>query len=94
MQDSNSPHCCIDYLYVRHIRHWGSVGCGYVQGQNQKIEILALGKEMFRNGSYEEARKVFENAITLDSKNSQAHYFLGLLDYEKGDIEKAISRFR
>lgn len=55
---------------------------------------LELGERMLRSGRLKEAHAAFENVIALDSENVQAHYFLGVLNYEEGDVEKAISRFQ
>ena len=55
---------------------------------------LALGERMFRSQELKEARAAFEAVLNLDSQNAQAHYFLGLIEYEEGNVEKAKTRFQ
>ena len=40
------------------------------------------------------AREAFEKVLKLDSQDAQAHYFIGLIEYEKGNVEKAKFRFQ
>jgi hypothetical protein len=56
--------------------------------------FLKSGQEMFRSGNFVAARKAFDNVLKLNSKNVQAQYFLGLVEYEEGNIEKAKIRFQ
>jgi tetratricopeptide (TPR) repeat protein len=56
--------------------------------------FLRSGQEMFQSGNFVEARKAFDNVLKLNSKNVQAQYFLGLVEYEEGNIEKAKIRFQ
>jgi tetratricopeptide (TPR) repeat protein len=61
---------------------------------NTRNSEFVLGEEMFRSGHLKEARMAFENIVKLDSRNPQAQYFLGLIEYEEGNIEKSKARFQ
>ena len=52
------------------------------------------GERMFRSREFKKAREAFEKALLLDSQDAQAHYFLGLIEYEEGNVEKAKTRFQ
>ncbi len=53
-----------------------------------------LGEKMFYSGEYGNAREAFERALRQDNQDAQVHYFLGLIEYEEGNIEKAKTRFQ
>jgi tetratricopeptide (TPR) repeat protein len=55
---------------------------------------ISLGEEAFRSRDLKKARDIFENMIKSDSKNAQVQYFLGLVEYEDGNLEKAKVRFQ
>jgi len=57
-------------------------------------DAVVSGEKMFRSGDLEKARETFEKALRLNNQNPQAHYFLGLIEYEEGNIEKAKTRFQ
>lgn len=59
----------------------------------QRKSLLA-GERMFRSREFTEAREAFEKVLELDSQDAQAHYFLGLIEYEEGNVEKAKVRFQ
>jgi len=67
-----------------------------IEQKQSEIEMknLEAGQEMFRSGNFKEARKSFDNVLRLDSRNVKAQYFLGLIEYEEGNIEKAKLRFQ
>jgi tetratricopeptide (TPR) repeat protein len=48
-----------------------------------------LGLVYFNIGSYNEAIKAFKQALEIDSHNTQAHYCLGLVYLDLGDIQMA-----
>lgn len=56
--------------------------------------VDVLGEKLFRSGDFEKAREVFNKSLSLDNLNPQTHYFLGLIEYEEGNIEKAKTRFQ
>jgi len=57
-------------------------------------EALELGEMLFRSRDLEKAREAFEKLLLIDSQNAFAHYLLGLVEYEEGNIEKAKMRFQ
>jgi len=63
-------------------------------GEDSHIFYLLLGERMFRSREFTGARAAFQKVLELDSQDAQAHYFLGLIEYEEGNIEKAKTRFR
>lgn len=63
-------------------------------GKDPRMHYLFLGEEMLRSGKLGEAREAFEKALELDSQDPNAQYFLGLIDYEEGNIEEARIRLR
>ena len=63
-------------------------------GEDPHVFYLLLGEKMFRSGEFAGAREAFEKVLELDSQDAQAHYFLGLIEYEERNIEKAKTRFR
>lgn len=62
--------------------------------EKQRIFYLSTGKRMFRSRELKKAREAFGKVLELDAQNAQAHYFLGLIEYEEGNIEKAKTRFQ
>ena len=67
-----------------------------VEQEQSAIEekFLKSGQEMFQSGNFVAARKAFDNVLKLNSRNVQAQYFLGLIEYEEDNIEKAKIRFQ
>ena len=63
-------------------------------GEDPRIRYLLAGEEFFHSRKLKEAREAFEKALDLDSQSAQAHYFLGLIEYEEGNIEEAKTRFQ
>ena len=63
-------------------------------GEDPRMLYLLVGMEAFRSRKLEKAREAFDKALELDSQNAQAHYFLGLIEYAEGNIEKAKTRFQ
>ncbi len=55
---------------------------------------MILGEEMFHLNEFDKAREIFEKVIKKDMKNPQAHLYLGLIEYEKGSLERAKTRFQ
>lgn len=55
---------------------------------------MDLGEKMFRSGDLKGARTFYEKVLTTDSQNAIAQYFLGLIEYEEGNIDKAKLRFQ
>lgn len=47
------------------------------------------GIRLFYLQEYDKAREVFDNLLNIDSQNPIAHYFLGLIEYQQGNIVKA-----
>ena len=48
-----------------------------------------MGFVYFNVGSYAEAIKAFKQAIDIDAHNARAHYCLGLVYLDLGDIQMA-----
>lgn len=63
-------------------------------GEDAHAFYLLVGERMFRSREFTRAREAFEKVLDLDSQDAQAHYFLGLIEYEEGNIERAKTRFR
>lgn len=63
-------------------------------GEDKRASYLVAGERMFRSRDYEKAREAFKSVLDLDSQNAEAHYFLGLIEYEEGNPEKAKARFQ
>lgn len=55
---------------------------------------LLMGEKMFHSRDLKGTRAAFEMVLKSDSQNAQAHYFLGLVEYEEGNVEKAKTRFQ
>lgn len=53
-----------------------------------------LGKMALNKHDLESARVFFKKALAKDNQNAEAHYFLGVIEYESGNIEAAKERFR
>lgn len=51
------------------------------------------GKVYLSGGQFEAARESFEEAIALNYKSSEAHFGLGLAEYERGDYPAALFAF-
>ena len=49
---------------------------------------------MFRTRDFREASAAFGKVLQLDSRDAQAHYFIGLIEYEEGNVEKAKAKFQ
>lgn len=63
-------------------------------GEDMRLSYMAVGQKMFRSRDFGKAREAFESVLDLDSQNAEAHYFLGLIEYEEGNPEKAKARFQ
>ncbi|WP_457637553.1 tetratricopeptide repeat protein, partial [Oceanithermus sp.] len=55
--------------------------------------MLSLGKAYLDAGRYEDAARVFEDALAQDYENFSAHFGLGLALYRKGDLRGAVFEF-
>jgi tetratricopeptide (TPR) repeat protein len=55
---------------------------------------IELGKMSLNMRDLETARVHFQAALEEDSQNAEAHYFLGVIEYENGNIEAAKARFQ
>jgi len=55
--------------------------------------MIALGKAYLDAGRYEDAARVFEDALVVDYENFSAHFGLGLALYRKGDLRGAVFEF-
>ncbi len=51
------------------------------------------GKVYLSGGQFDAARECFEEAIALNYKSSEAHFGLGLAEYERGDYPSALFAF-
>ena len=51
------------------------------------------GKVYLSGGQFDAARESFEEAIALNYKSSEAHFGLGLAEYERGDYPAALFEF-
>lgn len=61
---------------------------------NTQPEIFYyLGQIQYRTGNNKDAKNSFLNTIKLDSANSKAHYFLGLVLRSEADYEWAVKEF-
>ena len=49
-----------------------------------------LGLAYFNIGSYAEAIKAFQQALSIEPDNARAHYCLGLVYLDLGDIQMAV----
>jgi len=74
----------------------GSEAAKNVEQKQSAIEMkfLETGQVMFRSENFVAARKAYDNVLQLNSKNVLAQYFLGLIEYEEGNIEKSKIRFQ
>jgi len=63
-------------------------------GEDPRMLHLFAGEKAFRSRKLKEAREAFEKALALNSQDAHAHYFLGLIEYAEGNIEKAKARFQ
>lgn len=52
--------------------------------------FLMLGNEAYRNTDYVEAKKYYENAVRLDTKNHEAYFGLARSYYALDDAESAV----
>ncbi len=59
-----------------------------------KAEDMDPGEKLFRSGDLKGARAFFEKVLSIDSQNAYAQYFLGLIEYEEGNIDRAKLRFQ
>jgi len=55
--------------------------------------MISLGKAYLDAGRYDDAVKVFEDALAQDYENFSAHFGLGLALYRKGDLRGAVFEF-
>lgn len=63
-------------------------------GADLRMRYLLAGEDSFHSRELKKAREAFEKVLDLDSQSAQAHYFLGLIEYEEGNIEEAKTRFQ
>jgi len=63
-------------------------------GKDPRTLHLLAGEKYFHSRELKKAREAFEKALELDSQSAQAHYFLGLIEYEEGNVEEARTRFQ
>jgi tetratricopeptide (TPR) repeat protein len=61
---------------------------GYVDGWVNR------GRVAVAEGDLETARQVLEHALSLSPRLARAHFFLGLVDKEEGEYEKALVHLR
>jgi len=54
---------------------------------------IKKGKVYLSNGQFDAARASFEEALSLNYKSSEAHFGLGLAEYERGDYPAALFEF-
>jgi tetratricopeptide (TPR) repeat protein len=64
------------------------------QGKDPRAFNQALGEKMFYSKDFKKAREAFEMVLRLENRDAQAHYFLGLIEYEEGNIDRAKARFQ
>jgi len=57
-------------------------------------ELIAEGVDLYSGKSYDEARKAFEKAKTMDSGSYVPDYYLGLIAYAKNDFDSADSLYK
>ena len=55
---------------------------------------IEAGIEMLMAEKFSKAQDIFNNVLKSDSRNVQAQYFLGIIEYEEGNTEKARIRFQ
>jgi tetratricopeptide (TPR) repeat protein len=63
-------------------------------GKDDLYSQISLGEKMFYSGKFKEAQEIFNKVLEIDLKNPQAQFFLGLIEYENGNFEKAKTRFQ
>ena len=63
-------------------------------GEDPRMLHLLAGEKYFHSRELKKAREAFEKALGLDSQSAQAHYFLGLIEHEEGNVEEARTRFQ
>ena len=63
-------------------------------GDDPRIALRSTGEEMFFQRNFAEAREAFQKLLNIDNRDAQAHYFLGLIEYELGNAAEAKSRFQ
>lgn len=56
------------------------------QSQEWRRPLYQKGMELLEKGLFEEAEKEFKTILEKDKRNSQAHYGLGMIYAQKGDI--------
>ena len=57
----------------------------------RKTAYMERGKAYFDAGKYDEARIAFRNALQMDPRLGEAHYYLGLMTMETGALQEAFS---
>ncbi len=55
--------------------------------------MVSLGKAYLDAGRYDDAVKIYEDALAQDYENFSAHFGLGLALYKKGDLRGAVFEF-
>lgn len=53
-------------------------------------EKAELGKNFIQNGKFSEAEKVLKQALDLNPKNADAHFWQGVLLFNQGNFENAV----
>ena len=53
-------------------------------------EKSELGKNFIQNGKFSEAEKVLKQAVDLNPKNADAHFWQGVLLFNQDNFENAI----
>jgi tetratricopeptide (TPR) repeat protein len=52
-------------------------------------EVFRQGVAQFNSNSFEQARSTFERVLTMDGNHAKAHYMLGLVNANLGDLAKS-----
>lgn len=64
------------------------------QNKNINIEdLFETGKFYFLNNKYDEALKIFEQLLKIDSKNPEVYYHIGLVKEAKNELSEAKKMF-
>ena len=60
---------------------------------DDNITINNIGANLLQQNKFEEAKKYFNKAITLDEKYPNTHYALAMIAIEEGDVIRAFNSF-
>lgn len=55
--------------------------------------LLALAKHYLKTGKYSEAKELLQEAITIDAKSGEVHYFLGITFGYNDQFDEAEKQF-